>query len=52
MNYVNEWESKGCDPDICIYGTFCNPCLFDYKCDSSNAIAMSGAKIDGARSCD
>lgn len=28
MNYVNEWESKGCDPDICIYGTFCNPCLF------------------------
>jgi hypothetical protein len=25
---TDTWKSKGCEPDICIYGTFCNPCLF------------------------
>lgn len=25
---TDTWKSKGCDLDVCIYGTFCNPCLF------------------------
>lgn len=25
---TDTWKTKGCDLDVCIYGTFCNPCLF------------------------
>lgn len=25
---TDTWKSRGCDLDVCIYGTLCNPCLF------------------------
>ena len=31
------WKSTGCDFDICMYGTFCNPCLFGEN--SSHVVA-------------